>query len=160
MKLGFEPIFNKNSKILILGSFPSVKSREVSFYYGHKQNRFWSMLSSIYKVSLNTIEEKTNFLLTNQIALWDIVDECEIKGSSDSSLIVKKVADLSIILENTNLQKIICNGKKSYEIYKKYYSNLKIVSVCLPSTSPANATFNKELWINELSINKIEEKRI
>jgi hypoxanthine-DNA glycosylase len=151
MHIGFEPVFDKNSKILILGSFPSVKSRDINFYYGHKQNKFWKLLSEIYKKNLNTIDEKKEFLLKNNIALWDIVEECEIKGSSDSSIIVKKVVDLQIILDKANIQKIICNGKKAYEIYKKYYENLPIESICLPSTSPANAIFKKELWINELS---------
>ena len=147
---GFEPVFDKNSNILILGSFPSIKSREILFYYGNKQNRFWKLLSKIFNAEFNTTDEKKDFLYKNKIALWDIVDECEIKGSSDSSIKIIKVSDLSVILEKADIKKIICNGKKAYEIYKKYYGNLQTECICLPSTSPANVLFNEELWINGL----------
>jgi hypoxanthine-DNA glycosylase len=152
MPKGFEPVYDKNSRILILGSFPSVKSREVNFYYGNKQNRFWKILSEIFNYNIgDSISEKIDFLLKNKIAIWDIAQECEIKGSSDNTIKQIKVADLSIILKNSDIKKIICNGKKAYEIFLKYYSHLNIENICLPSTSPANVSFNKELWKNELT---------
>ncbi|MBQ3545020.1 MAG: DNA-deoxyinosine glycosylase [Lachnospiraceae bacterium] len=157
-----EPIYNKNSKILILGSFPSVKSREEGFFYGHPQNRFWKVLSEIFgnhlsneKIKLSTIEEKKQFLLENNIAVWDVIKSCDIEGSSDSSIKNVVPNDLSIILEVANIEKIIVNGKKAEQLYKKYiYPQINIEAICLPSTSPANAAWNfnrlLDTWRNEL----------
>ena len=152
IKHTFEPIFDKNSKILILGSLPSVKSREEGFYYGHPQNRFWMVLSSIFNTDVpKTIDEKINLLLTNNIAIWDVVDSCDIIGSSDSSIKNVIPADLSKILKNSNIQTIYANGKTASKLYKKYsekQTGKKIIE--LPSTSPANAkyTFDRliEAW--------------
>lgn len=151
MYVGFEPIFDSESEILILGSFPSVKSREVNFYYGNKQNRFWKILKEIFgSDTLDTIKQKQEFLLKNKIALWDIVGECEIIGSLDSNLKCKKVNDLSIILNNANIKMILLNGKKAHEIFKKNYGDINIPYFCMPSTSPANTRFDKEEWHNKL----------
>lgn len=148
------PIYDKNSKILVLGSFPSVKSRESQFFYHHPQNRFWKVLSSVIGVDTPTsIEEKKKFLLDNNIALWDVIDSCDIEGSSDSSIKNVVTNDLDKIIENCNIKQIFCNGGKSYELYRKYCekdTNLKAIK--LPSTSPANARFSLEKLIAEWNI--------
>ncbi|MDE5782368.1 MAG: DNA-deoxyinosine glycosylase [Lachnospiraceae bacterium] len=159
----FGPVFDEHSKILILGSFPSVKSREQNFYYGHPQNRFWKVLLSVCKKrreTVETIEQKKKFLLDNRIALWDVIESCDIKGSSDSSIKNIKVNDLNVILKKSNIEKIILNGKKSHELYKKYYGDMDMPdSVQLPSTSPANAAWSLEqlieVWGKEISITDI-----
>lgn len=143
----FEPIFDKNSKILILGSFPSVISRETGFYYGNKKNRFWNVLSKIFSEKIgDETEEKKKFLKEHKIALWDIVYECEIKGSLDNNLKCLKVSDLNRILNVAKIEKIICNGKKAYQIFSKHYKSLAQICLVLPSTSPANIKFDFELW--------------
>lgn len=159
----FGPVFDEHSKILILGSFPSVKSREQNFYYGHPQNRFWRVLLLVCKKqgeTVETIEQKKKFLLENRIALWDVIESCDIKGSSDSSIKNIKVNDLNVILKKSKIEKIILNGKKSHELYKKYYSDMDMPnSVQLPSTSPANAAWSLEqlieVWGKEISITDI-----
>lgn len=142
----FEPIFNKESRILILGSFPSVKSRENNFYYGHPQNRFWKVLAQIFEKEVpQTIEEKKMFLLEHQIAVWDVIESCTIIGSSDSSIKDVVVNDFSIILENSKIETIYVNGGKAYELYHKYAERQTgIPAIKLPSTSPANAAWNVE----------------
>lgn len=142
----FEPIFNKESRILILGSFPSVKSRENNFYYGHPQNRFWKVLAQILEKEVpQTIEEKKMFLLEHQIAVWDVIESCTIIGSSDSSIKDVVVNDFSIILENSKIETIYVNGGKAYELYHKYAERQTgIPAIKLPSTSPANAAWNVE----------------
>jgi len=153
IKHTFEPIFNKDSKILILGSLPSVKSREEGFYYGHPQNRFWSVLSSIYNLEIpKTIDEKIAMLVNNNIAIWDVIESCDIIGSSDSSIKNVIPADLSKILNNNKIQNIYANGKTASKLYKKYSEkNTGIKIIELPSTSPANATYTLdrliEAWI-------------
>lgn len=140
----FEPVFNKDSRILILGSFPSVKSRENNFYYGHPQNRFWKVLGQIYEVDVpQTIEEKTAFLLERHIAVWDVIESCTIIGSSDSSIKDVVVNDFSMILKNSRIETIYVNGGKAYELYHRYAEKQTGISaVKLPSTSPANAAWN------------------
>ena len=150
---GFNPVFNKDSEILILGSFPSVKSREYNFYYGNKHNRFWKLMEKFFNAKLLSISEKTEFLLKNKIALWDIVTECEIVGSMDKNIKNPVYAKLEMVLPpNTGAKKILCNGKLSYKLTVEYCANnnINVPIVCLPSTSPANARFNEEKWINEL----------
>ena len=138
------PVYNKKSKILILGSFPSVKSREQQFFYGHPQNRFWKVISTITNEKLpTTIEEKKELLLHNNIAVWDVIKSCDIVGSSDSSIENVEINDLSIVLDNANIKKIFANGDKAYSLFKKYYSK-EMEIVKLPSTSPANAQYNLE----------------
>lgn len=143
------PVFDKNSKVLILGSFPSVRSREEGFFYGHPQNRFWKVASQIFGEELPvTIDEKKAFLIRNHIALWDVIGSCEIDGSSDSSIRDVTVNDLSVILDVADIRAIFLNGKKAEQYYLKYlFPVLKRDAVCLPSTSPANAAWNLEKLI-------------
>lgn len=138
------PVFDKDSKVLILGSFPSVKSREEGFFYGHPQNRFWKVTSQVFGEELPvTIDEKKDFLIRNHIALWDVIGSCEIEGSSDSSIRNVTVNDLSVILDNADIRAVFLNGKKAEQYYMKYlFPALKRDAVCLPSTSPANAAWN------------------
>ena len=142
----FEPIYNKDSKILILGSFPSVKSREIDFYYGHPQNRYWKVLANILEVPVpETPDEKRKMLLDNHIAIWDVIHSCSIIGSSDSSIKDVVVNDFSEILQNSQVKTIFVNGGKAYELYHKYAEKMTgMKAVKLPSTSPANAAWNLE----------------
>lgn len=143
----FEPIYNANSRILILGTLPSVKSREQNFYYGHPQNRFWKVLARICETEKvpESIEEKKIFLLEHQIAVWDVIAECDIIGSSDSSIKNVVPTDLNIILKNAPIQQIYGNGGKAYTLYQKYsYPKIQREMVKLPSTSPANAAWQIE----------------
>ncbi len=149
---GFAPVFDKNSNILILGSFPSVKSREQAFYYGNKQNRFWHMLSEFYGCTVTTVDDKKRLCLDNKIALWDIVASCTIKGSMDSDIANYTLVNLSQVLDECNITKILCNGAKAYELTKSAY-NGDIPVVKLPSTSPANVRFDKTVWFNNLQTN-------
>jgi len=139
-----DPVFNSDSKILILGSFPSVKSREQKFFYGHPQNRFWKVISSITNEPLPiSVEEKKTLLLKNKIAIWDVIKSCDIVGSSDSSIENVCINDFNIIFNNADIKKIYANGDKAYSLFRKYYSK-EIEIIKLPSTSPANAQFNLE----------------
>lgn len=144
---GFSPFFNGDSRVLILGSFPSVKSRKVDFYYGNPQNRFWKYLSEFFCQPLpQSVEEKKSFLLAHSVALWDIVTECEIRGSSDATIKNYKVADLSQVLNSAHIRRILINGGTAYNIFLKHYGQIQIPFVKLPSTSPANTRCNKEIW--------------
>ena len=151
IKHPFEPICNENSRILILGSFPSVKSREQSFYYGHPQNRFWRMLSGVFgEQTPVSIEEKKEFLLSHAIALYDVISSCEIVGSSDSSIKNATPNDIRSIVEGAQIEKIITNGKLAHKLYEKHIaSTVALPEVCLPSTSPANAAFSLDRLISE-----------
>ena len=137
----FPPLYDKNSKVLILGSFPSVKSREQMFFYGHPQNRFWKVISAVMGTDIPvTIEEKSDFLHANHIALWDVIASCDIMGSSDSSIKNVIANDLTEILENADIKQIFVNGKTAEKYYNKYIRDtIGREAVCLPSTSPANA---------------------
>lgn len=139
-----EPVYDADSQILILGSFPSVKSRESGFFYGHPQNRFWKVLAAVTSQKVpQTIEEKRNFLLRNHIAVWDVIQSCTITGSSDSSIKNVVANDLSRILDRAAIRQIYVNGRKAEQLYQKYiYPETRIEAVCLPSTSPANAAWN------------------
>ena len=139
-----EPIFNRDSKILILGSFPSVKSREGHFFYNHPQNRFWKVLAKIFNCEVpQTIEEKKQFLLNNQIAVWDVIHSCSIEGSSDSSITDVVPNDFTELFARTHLLAVAANGTKAYELYQKYvYPVTKRGIIKMPSTSPANAAWN------------------
>ena len=147
----FEPIYDEHSQILILGSFPSVKSRENQFYYGHPQNRFWKVIAQITNEAVPaTIEEKKALLLRNHIAIWDVIHSCKIIGSSDSSIQDVVVNDFSLILKNAQIEKIYANGGKAYELYQKYAlekTGREIIK--LPSTSPANAVWSIERLCEE-----------
>ena len=145
----FEPIYNLDSKILILGTFPSVKSREGEFYYHHPQNRFWKVISALAGESLpETIDDKKQMLLRNQIAIWDVVHQCDIYGSSDSSIKNVIPNDINLILKSCSIDIIIANGDKAYQLYNKYCLPLtNRVCIKLPSTSPANAAWSLERLI-------------
>ena len=142
----FEPVYDKASEILILGTLPSVKSRENNFYYGHKQNRFWKVLATLLKEPVpDTIEEKKAMLLARRIALWDVIQSCDIKGSSDSSIKNVQPTDIGMILEKTNITRIYANGNKAGQLYKRYrFPVTGIEAMVLPSTSPANAAWSLE----------------
>ena len=141
-----KPLFNENSEILILGSFPSVKSREQGFFYGHPQNRFWKVMARICgEATPQSIEEKTGLILDNHFALWDVIHSCEITGSADSTIKNVKPNDLSEILEKANIKQIFLNGKKAEALYNKYIKDcISLPSEVLPSTSPANASWNED----------------
>ncbi len=139
-----EPVWDNNSRILILGSFPSVKSREYGFFYGHPQNRFWRVISRICDEALpETIDEKKELLLRNHIALWDVIASCEITGSADSSIKNVTPNKLGEIIENSEIKAVFMNGKTAERLYYKYNEN-NIDSFSLPSTSPANAAWSEE----------------
>ena len=140
----FGPLYNENSKVLILGSFPSVKSREQEFFYGHPQNRFWKVIAALLDKDVpHTIDEKKALILDNGLALWDSIGSCEITGSSDASIRNAEPNDLRIITENCDIRAIYCNGKKSLEVYNRYIEPmLGRQAEALPSTSPANAAWN------------------
>lgn len=146
-----KPVYDENSKILILGSFPSVKSREQMFFYGHPQNRFWKVLSAVFNAPVpNTIEEKREFLLSLQIAVWDVIASCEIIGSSDNSIKSVIPNDLTEILDCADIRRIFVNGKTAERYYNKYIRNIiGQEAVCLPSTSPANATYSLDKLIEK-----------
>lgn len=150
----FEPIFDKNSEILVLGSFPSVKSRENNFYYAHPQNRFWRVVASVYSCPVpKTAEEKKNMLLSNKIAVWDVIKSCEITGSADSTIKSVIPNDLSEILSVADIKKIYANGKTAQSLYNKYIKkNTGVDIISLPSTSPANAAYSLEKLIKEWKI--------
>ena len=137
----FPPLYNENSRILILGSFPSVRSREQRFYYGHPQNRFWRLLAALFAEDVpGTIEEKKTFILSHRLALWDSIGSCTIIGSSDSSIRDVRPNDLSSLLQRAPIQKIFCNGSTSFHLYEKHlFPQTGLPAGCLPSTSPANA---------------------
>ena len=142
----FQPVYDERSKILILGSLPSVKSREQGFYYGHPQNRFWRVLAEVLSCRKpETIEEKKKMLLEHHIALWDVIESCDIIGSSDSSIKNVVPADIESILLRTKIGRIFANGKKAESLYQKYiFPKTKVPVTALPSTSPANAAFSLE----------------
>lgn len=140
----FEPVYDKDSEILILGTLPSVKSRENHFYYGHKQNRFWRLLAKLLDVPVpETIEQKKEMLLAHRIAIWDVIQSCDIKGSSDSSIRNVEPTDLCRLLKQTKVKRIFANGNKAGQLYRKYQLlHTGIEAVVLPSTSPANAAWS------------------
>lgn len=141
-----EALFNENSKILILGTFPSVKSREAKFFYGHPQNRFWRVMARLCDAELpQTVEDKKNLILDNHFALWDVIHSCDVEGSADSSIKNVVPNDISVILKNSKVSRIFVNGKKAESLYKKYLEKeTGITAVCLPSTSPANALWSED----------------
>lgn len=140
------PLYDETSQILILGSFPSVKSREAQFFYGHPQNRFWKVLAAVLDCPVpQTIAEKQTMLHVHHIALWDVIHSCDIEGSSDSSIKNAVPNDLTPILETGDIRRIYCNGATSHRLYQKYIAPLNGRTASkLPSTSPANASWNQE----------------
>ena len=146
----FPPLYDSESEILILGSFPSVKSREQKFFYGHKQNRFWKVMAAVLETAVpETIEEKKKMLYRHHIALWDSIYSCDIIGSSDSSIKNAVPNDLGQIITGSKIRKIFCNGAASGICFKKYQEKeLQITADVLPSTSPANAAYSLEKLIS------------
>ena len=138
------PIYHEDSKILILGSFPSVKSREGQFFYHHPQNRFWKVLAQVLGQPVpETIENKKQFLLSNHIAVWDVIASCTIEGSSDSSIKDVVPTDLASVLAESNIRQIFCNGGTAHQYYRKYQEKTTgRTALRLPSTSPANAAWS------------------
>ncbi len=150
----FGPLFNEQSRILILGSFPSVKSREQHFFYSHPQNRFWKVIPAVFGCDVPiTIEQKKDLILSNKLALWDSIASCVITGSSDASIREVRANDLRIILDNSPIERIYCNGRKSHEMYEKYIRGvIGREAECLPSTSPANAQWTLRRLIDAWSV--------
>lgn len=141
-----EALFDENSEVLILGTFPSVKSREDKFFYAHPQNRFWRLMARLCDSAVpETIEEKKHLILDNHFALWDVIHSCDVEGSADSSIKNVVPNDISEILQNSKVSRIFVNGRKAESLYKKYIEpNTGIKVVCLPSTSPANASWSED----------------
>lgn len=154
----FGPLYGPDSHTLILGSFPSVKSREQQFFYGHPQNRFWKVLAALYEVPLPaTIDEKKALILSHDLALWDSIASCEITGSSDASIRGAKANDISVILDHCDIRHIYCNGRKSHELFRKYIEpTIGRGAVCLPSTSPANAQWSLARLVEAWAVIKVK----
>ncbi|MBE5960443.1 MAG: DNA-deoxyinosine glycosylase [Lachnospiraceae bacterium] len=146
-----EPVYNAGSRVLILGSFPSVKSREAEFFYSHPKNRFWKVLPALFEEEEPvTTEDKKTFLLSHGIALWDVIASCEIAGSSDSSIQNVELNDISRILKAADIKAIYANGTKAATLYEKYIRPVTGREIMkLPSTSPANASWSLERLIQE-----------
>ena len=151
-----KPIYNEESRVLILGSFPSVKSREENFFYAHTQNRFWKVLSAVFEAPIpKTIDEKKKLLLSSKIALWDVIYQCEITGSSDSSIKQVVPSNLQEIFDCANIEKIFLNGKTAEKYYNKYQRRFADKeAICLPSTSSANAVYTLARLVDKWRIIK------
>ena len=147
----FPPVFDENSEILILGSFPSVKSRQESFFYANHQNRFWKLMAQLLNESTpKDTKDKIVMLKKHKIALWDVIESCDIVGSSDSSISNVVPVDISQILSRANIIKVYANGGKAFELYNKYlYPKTKLDITKLPSTSPANAGYSFDKLLSE-----------
>lgn len=147
-----QPIYNQNSKVLILGTMPSVRSRELGFYYAHPKNRFWPTMESVFQ---EKIEDKVDFLLNHSIALWDVLASCSIKGSSDASIKNAKPNHLKKIIKESQIKIIFTTGKTAFRYYEKFFKNqIHLPVICLPSTSPANCKVKTEELIKEYQIIK------
>ncbi len=140
----FAPVVNTESRVLILGSFPSVKSRENQFYYGHPQNRFWRLLATAFHAPVpQTIPEKQALLLAHHLALWDVIASCQITGSSDASVRNAVPVDIARVLDTADIQRVLCNGALSGRLYHQYLEKrVGMAAIVLPSTSPANAAWS------------------
>ena len=140
------PLYREDSHILVLGSFPSVKSRESAFFYGHPQNRFWKVMAAVFEDEVpRDVPERRAFLIRHQIAAWDVIHSCTIRGSSDASIKDVVANDLTVILDHAPIRQIYVNGKMAEKMYKKYIEpKIGRKAVCLPSTSPANAAWSLE----------------
>ena len=150
----FPPLFDGHSRVLILGSFPSVKSRENLFFYGHPRNRFWKVVSSVFGEPVpGTVPEKKELILGNRLALWDSIAYCEVTGSADTSIRCVIPNDMHILLDNAPIERIFCNGRKSWEIYTRLIEPITgRKACCLPSTSPANAQWTEEKLMEAWSV--------
>ncbi|MBF7048623.1 DNA-deoxyinosine glycosylase [Campylobacter volucris] len=148
----FEPFFDENSKILILGSFPSIKSREENFYYQHSKNRFWKIFELLFDCKLQTIHDQKLFLKTHHIALWDVIASCKIKNSDDKTISYAKANDINVILNKAKIEKIFVLGKIASKYFVKFYPDVKFFE--LPSSSPANISYSLEDLVQKYSIIK------
>ena len=148
VKHNIKPIYNKNSKVLILGSMPSIISRKNNFYYANPANRFWQVIETVFNIKLNNNDEKTAFLLKNKIALWDVIGSCDIDSSSDSSIKNVEVNNIYKLLAESQIKYIFCTGKTSFNIFKKHFKT-DIPVIYLSSTSGANAQKSLLDLINE-----------
>ena len=148
--------FPPEARLLILGSFPSVKSRETGFYYGHPQNRFWQVLAALYQVPVpQSISEKKALLHSQGIALWDVIESCEIIGSSDSSIKQVKTNPIGECIRDVGIHRVFVNGKTAERLYRQYVEQgAGLPAICLPSTSPANAAWSLERLIQAWNILK------
>lgn len=146
-----QPLYDEHSRVLILGTMPSPKSRETGFYYNHPQNRFWKVMASLFNSAVpQTNEEKRQLMLTNKIALWDVLAECTIEGASDASIAECVPNNIASITSKTPIQAVFCTGAKATELYNKYcFEQTKMSCIKLPSTSPANAALSLEQLIEQ-----------
>ena len=146
MLTGFDPIISRYPRVMILGSMPSVVSLEKQEYYGYAHNRFWKIMSDIFNMPISTYEEKKQIILSHHLLLWDVIGECEREGSLDSKIRNEKVNPIAELLETyPSIQLVICNGRKSYDLYQKHFSYLPLSSMYLPSTSNANRSIKEEI---------------
>lgn len=147
----FDPCFDSNSRILILGSFPSLKSREEAFYYAHPQNRFWKVLGCVFNENVGESKnDREAFILSHGLALYDVIEQCLISGSSDASIKEVIPANLAPFFEKAHISRILLNGKTATRYFKKYQKEKEgIEVVSLPSTSPANAACSLEQLVRE-----------
>ena len=151
----FEPVWNKESKVLILGTIPSPKSREFGFYYSHPQNRLWKVLAELFSQEVPiSIDEKKSLLLANKVAMWDVLQSCKIKNADDNTISEPIVNDIPRILQQSDIKAIFTTGRKATELYNKYcmISQDSIQSIYLPSTSPANCRINFQNLVEEYRI--------
>lgn len=152
------PIYDKDSKVLILGSIPSIKSREIGFYYAHPKNRFWKVLAKVYGEEIGvTAQERIDFLIKHHIALFDVLKSCDISSSRDQSIKNPVVNDFTSILNKAKIKAIFTTGNKAYQLYQKYcYQITHMEAIALPSTSPANCPHGIEEKLEE-AYSKIRE---
>ena len=145
----FGPVYGPQSRVLILGSFPSVRSRQEGFYYGHPRNRFWRVVSAVCGAPMpQTVEEKKTLILAGGLALWDVIASCDIKGSADASVKNAAVNDITSLVHDTAVRRIYCNGRLAFELFSRHIGAACGITVsCLPSTSPANAAWSLERLI-------------
>lgn len=145
MLKGFDPIIGKEPYVMILGSMPSVTSLEKQEYYGFRHNRFWKIMHHMFRMPIDTYEEKKQIILEHHMILWDVIGECEREGSLDSAIRNEKVNDIETLIKQYHqIHLIICNGKKSYDLYQKHFKDLDIPCIYLPSTSNANRTIKEQ----------------
>lgn len=156
----FPPLYDTECRILVLGSIPSPKSREQAFYYGHPQNRFWKVFAAVFGESVpETVEEKSRLALSHHVALWDALEECDIRGASDSSVKNPVPTDIPWLLSQTRIERIFATGAAAYKYYMQYnYPRTGIEAIRLPSTSPANCAVSLARLIEEYK--KLKEEDI
>lgn len=145
----FEPVWDARCSALILGSFPSVRSRAEGFYYGNPQNRFWRVTAAVWHADTpQSIAQKRSFMLGHETALWDVLESCEIRGSSDASITAPVANDIAALVKRSRIERIYANGKAAYALYMEYqFEKTGIEAVLLPSTSPANAAWSLQALI-------------